>query len=87
MGVYDRGDMDTEAIRGLGYAVRLAGPRDWGRIVNGGAWLEVERERVDLLYRDLDTYERWLAEADAGRFEMDCQAWVDAVYGAHNGWR
>jgi hypothetical protein len=49
----------------------VAEPGDWGRIVNGGAWLEVERERVDLLYRDLDDVEHWLSEADAGRFEID----------------
>lgn len=40
-------------------------PGDWGRIVNGGAWLEVEGERVDLLYRDLDVVEHWVAEAEA----------------------
>lgn len=34
----------------------------------------VERERVDLLYRDLDTIEHWLAETEEGRFEVDAVA-------------
>jgi predicted nucleotidyltransferase len=71
IGLYYRGTIDTDAIRGLGYAGHVAEPGDWGRIVNGGAWLEVDRERVDLLYRDLDVVEHWIAEANAGRFEID----------------
>lgn len=70
-GLYYRGTIDTEAIRVLGYPGRVVEPGDWGRIVNGGAWLEVEGERVDLLYRDLDVVEHWLTEANAGRFEID----------------
>lgn len=70
-GVYYRGEIDVEAIRALGYAGHVAEPGDWGRIVNGGAWLEVERERVDLLYRDLDVVEEWLAASETGRFEID----------------
>jgi predicted nucleotidyltransferase len=71
IGLYYRGGIDTDAIRELGYAGHVTAPGEWGRIVNGGAWLEVERERVDLLYRDLDVVEHWIAEADAGRFEID----------------
>lgn len=72
-GLYYRGTIDTDAIRALGYPGTVVEPGDWGRIVNGGAWLEAEGERVDLLYRDLDVVEHWLAESDAGRFEID---WV-----------
>jgi predicted nucleotidyltransferase len=70
-GIYYRGEIDTDAIRALGYPGHVAEPGDWGRIVNGGAWLEVAGERVDLLYRDLDVVEHWLAESKAGRFEID----------------
>lgn len=70
-GVYYRGEIDIEAIRALGYPSHVTEPGAWGRIINGGAWLEVERERVDLLYRDLDVVEHWLAEADVGQFEID----------------
>ena len=67
-GLYYRGGIDTDAIRSLGWDGRVFEPGDWGRIVNGGAWLEVEGERVDLIYRDLDEVERWTFEAEAGRF-------------------
>ena len=70
-GLYYRGCVDTEAIRALGYPGQVVEPGDWGRIVNGGAWLLVEDERVDLLYRDLDVVEHWVAEATEGRFEID----------------
>jgi hypothetical protein len=70
-GLYYRGSIDTEAIRALGYPGQVVEPGEWGRIVNGGAWLEVDGERVDLLYRNLDEVEHWVREADAGRFEID----------------
>jgi predicted nucleotidyltransferase len=71
IGLYYRSSIDSDAIRELGYSGHVTEPGEWGRIVNGGAWLQVERERVDLLYRDLDVVEHWIAEADAGRFEID----------------
>lgn len=70
-GLYYRDSIDTEAIRALGYPGQVVEPGEWGRIVNGGAWLEVDGERVDLLYRNLDEVEHWVAEANAGRFEID----------------
>ncbi|MFT4037231.1 MAG: nucleotidyltransferase domain-containing protein [Thermomicrobiales bacterium] len=70
-GLYYRGSIDTEAIRALGYPGQVVEPGEWGRIVNGGAWLEVDGERVDLLYRDLDVVEHWIEESNAGRFEID----------------
>jgi hypothetical protein len=46
-------------------------PGEWGQLVNGGAWLTVEGQRVDLLYRDLDFVQHWIEEAQAGRYEVD----------------
>src|ERR671913_138810 len=69
-GLYYRDAIDTDAVRRLGWTGRVFEPGDWGRIVNGGAWLEVEGQRVDLIYRDLDDVLRWTAEADHGRFEI-----------------
>ncbi len=43
---------------------------EWGPWVNGGAWLTIEGGRVDLLYRSLDTVERVLSDARAGRYEI-----------------
>jgi predicted nucleotidyltransferase len=70
-GLYYRGEIGVDAIRGLGYDGEVAEPGEWGRLVNGGAWLTVEGKRVDLLYRDLETVEHWSEEARAGRFEVD----------------
>lgn len=43
----------------------------WGKWVNGGAWLTIGGQRVDLLYRSLDQLERVIADAEAGRYELD----------------
>src|SRR5918996_2655521 len=70
-GLYYRGEISADDVRALGFEGTVVEPGAWGRLVNGGAWLTVEGERVDLLYRDLDAVEHWLAEAEAGRFEVD----------------
>jgi predicted nucleotidyltransferase len=69
-GLYYRDAIDTDAIRALGFAGEVFEPGHWGRIPNGGAWLHVDGEAVDLIYRDLAYVERWTAEAEAGRFEV-----------------
>jgi len=56
-GLYYRGWIDTAAVRALGYSGEVVEPGAWGRLVNGGAWIEVDGARVDLLFRDLDTVE------------------------------
>jgi predicted nucleotidyltransferase len=43
---------------------------DWGPWVNGGAWLTIGGQRVDLLYRSLEHLERVIAAAEAGRYEL-----------------
>jgi predicted nucleotidyltransferase len=43
----------------------------WGPWVNGGAWLTIGGQRVDLVYRSLEHLERVIAEAEAGRYELD----------------
>jgi hypothetical protein len=79
LGIYysDASPFAVERIRALA-AERNDFPRpvvtgfyEWGRWVNGGAWLTIRGERVDLLYRSLEQGERTLAEAEAGRYEID----------------
>jgi predicted nucleotidyltransferase len=70
-GLYYRGRIDPADVRALGFEGTVVAPGEWGRLVNGGAWLTVDGVRVDLLYRDLDTVEHWTREAEAGRFEID----------------
>ena len=43
----------------------------WGRWVNGGAWLTIGGQRVDLIYRSLEHVESVIADAEVGRYELD----------------
>jgi predicted nucleotidyltransferase len=43
----------------------------WGQWVNGGAWLTVGGQRVDFIYRSVEHLERVIAEAEAGRYQLD----------------
>jgi predicted nucleotidyltransferase len=71
LGLYYRGGFAAELIADLGFPGHVAPPGEWGRIVNGGAWLSVEGDPVDVLLRDLDVVERWWGDAREGRFEID----------------
>lgn len=44
---------------------------EWGPWVNGGAWLTVGGQRVDFIYRSVEHLERVIAEAEAGRYQLD----------------
>lgn len=75
---YTRGSpFSIEQVRGVASHLNdlpdpvVSGFLEWGRWVDGGAWLTIEGQRVDLLYRSLETVEATLADAQAGRFEID----------------
>jgi hypothetical protein len=70
-GLYYRGEIRADDVRALGFEGRVFDPGEWGRFMNGGAWLTVEGQRVDLLYRDVDVVQGWIDEAEAGRYEVD----------------
>jgi predicted nucleotidyltransferase len=42
---------------------------EWGPWVNGGSWLTIGGQRVDLLYKNLDQLEQVITDAQAGRYE------------------
>ena len=69
-GLYYRDRIDPADIVALGWPGKVFAPGEWGRIVNGGAWLTVGGTKVDLIYRDLDEVLRWTAAAADGRFEI-----------------
>jgi predicted nucleotidyltransferase len=71
IGLYYRGGFDAGLLTGLGFPGHVAQTGEWGRIVNGGAWLAVNGEPVDVLLRDLDVVEGWWSDARAGRFDID----------------
>ena len=70
-GLYYRGTIARTDVEALGWPGRVSEPHEWGPVVNGGAWLTVEGQRVDLCYRDLDEVLHWTAEAEAGRFRIE----------------
>jgi len=49
----------------------VTGFYEWGPWINGGAWLTIGGQRVDFLYRSLEHLERVIADAEAGRYELD----------------
>jgi len=69
-GLYYRGRLDPADIVALGWPGRVFAPGEWGRIVNGGAWLTIDGTEVDLIYRDVDEVLRWTEAAQDGQFEI-----------------
>ncbi len=63
--------VDDLADQGSDYTVTSVG--EWGRWVVGGAWLVVEGNRVDFLYRPLVDLSRTIDECSAGRLVVDYQ--------------
>jgi len=72
LGVYYRGpaSFDPAAVRALGHPGYVSALGEWGPVVDGGAWLTVDGTAVDVLFRDLDVVEGWLADAEAGRYAV-----------------
>ncbi len=68
LGLYYRGAIDLAALAARG---EVYSPGSWGRVMNGGAWLRVGGEKVDVLLRDLDAVEHWTRRAEQGEFEVD----------------
>lgn len=79
VGLYyrDAARFDVGAIRAIAAELNdtpspvVSGFGEWGRWVDGGAWLTIQAQRLDLLYRSLDRVEATLAAAQAGRYEVD----------------
>jgi len=69
-GLYYRNGIDPADIAALGWPGRVFAPGEWGRIVNGGAWLTIGGTKVDVIYRDLDEVLHWTVAAEDGRFEI-----------------
>ena len=70
LALYYRGTIDPDDVRTLGYEGTIVAPGEWAYPMNGGAWLSVDGEKVDLLYRDLDDVEHWTREAESGEWEL-----------------
>jgi len=54
----------------------------WGTWVNGGAWLSIEGQRVDFLYRDIDFVSSTIDDCNAGQIRSDY--WQQPAYGFYS---
>lgn len=91
---YDGGSLDLasleKALKSLDDRHRdglLNPPGAWGPWINGGAWLTVGGEPVDILLRDLSRVEQTVNDCVAGVITIDYQAghpfgFVNAIYAA-----
>jgi len=68
LGLYYRGAIDFSALAAYG---TVFPPGSWGRLMNGGAWLRSGKEKIDVIFRDLDVVEYWTRRAEDGEFERD----------------
>jgi Nucleotidyltransferase domain len=73
-GLYYRGWIDPADVRALGWPGEVTAPGGWGPVVNGGAWLTAEGQRVDLCYRDVVEVEAAVDQATAGQFRIEALA-------------
>lgn len=79
LGLYYRegAGLDIEAVRAVARRFHVSGEPtvtelySWGRWVNGGAWIQTIAGKVDFLYRNVDQVARVIADAQAGRTEID----------------
>ncbi|NMG05579.1 nucleotidyltransferase domain-containing protein [Brasilonema sp. UFV-L1] len=58
---------------------------EWGKWINGGGWLQVNRVPVDFLYRDISQVSRVIDACQAGRITIDYQpghphGFVSSIY-------
>ena len=69
--------LDTENIHAIAITMNdtpnpvVTDVDGWGHWVNGGAWLTIQGQRVDFLYRNLDFVSRTLDDCANGIFEID----------------
>lgn len=69
--VYYRDQFDPEAIRQLGWPGQLSDLGGWGPIFNGGGKLSVDKQLVDVHYRDLGLIDQIHNAACHGEFTIE----------------
>ena len=65
--------IDLDALRGLAArhdpTAEVTDFHAWGPWMNGGAWLEIDGQRVDWIFREIGHIEAVARDAQAGRYE------------------
>ncbi len=85
---YEQQPLDIADIRAIASTLNdtrnpvITGPGGWGPWVNGGAWLTIQGQRVDLLYRNIDFVASTIADCNAGIIRSDY--WQQPAYGFHS---
>ncbi len=85
---YENQPLDIDHIRAIASSVNDApNPTvtdlgEWGTWVNGGAWLTIQGQRVDFLYRDIDFVAAAIDDCNAGLTRSDY--WQQPAYGFHS---
>lgn len=85
---YEDRPLDIAQIRALASALNdtpepiVADMGGWGPWVNGGAWLTIEGQRVDFLYRNIDFVSAILDDCNSGIIRSDY--WQQPAYGFHS---
>ena len=81
IGVYYSGSLDVTAmdkvLSRLDDAERsglINAPGQWGKWINGGAWLTVDNQKVDILLRDVELVKSVIDDCQQGKVTMDFQA-------------
>ncbi len=81
IGVYYAGNLDVAAMDGVlsrlddaGRQGLLNAPGQWGKWINGGAWLTVEGQKTDILLRDAQRVQSVIDDCQQGKVTMDFQA-------------
>ena len=70
-GVYYDRTIVPDDVRALGYAGEVFAPGEWSRLMDGGAWFDVDGTKVDVIYRSVQAVGHWIDEANEGRFEVE----------------
>jgi hypothetical protein len=78
IGLYYRSPLDTATLGRLarrvgGSDAEVTEPGEWGPWVDGGAWLSVDGNSVDWIYRDVDRVQTAWAQAQQGEFTFNAQ--------------
>ena len=58
------------AVDAAGWTGTVAELGEWGPVMNGGAWLEIDDRRVDLLWREVDALDELVRQAHRGEFRV-----------------
>lgn len=78
IGLYYRPPLDTATLgrharRVGGLAAEVSEPGEWGPWVDGGAWLNVDGNSVDWIYRDVNRVQTSWEHAQRGKFNFNAQ--------------